>query len=386
MAYELEFYSLSPVRTYSSTESPRFSGVTSVESIKTTAIRFIDDDDKLDQVGEDDTPARLLEELVITLGNDETHVIPAGTEIALSAATRVTFRFGPSKELYVQGLLIRDENGDWVPPVPVDQGGGLYIYTEAVTDSSPNFGKTVEWESDSRGTFTGRPYSNVPFKVAIPYQGEPDPETPPCFTLGTLIDTPDGARPVEALRAGDLVLTRDHGAQALVWTGRAELSGGALADAPNLRPIRIAAGALGPGCPARDLVVSPQHRMLLASRIALRLTGEAEVLVPACQLAGWPGIEVLPAENGVTYLHLMLARHEVIRAEGAWSESLYPGPEIRKRRSAMAREIASLFPDLLAADGPLPQPARPFLRGRKLRELTRRAQKNARDLVEALPG
>jgi hypothetical protein len=43
---------------------------------------------------------------------------------------------------------------------------------------------------------------------------------PICFVTGTRIATPGGARPVETLAPGDLVMTRDHGAQPLLWTGR----------------------------------------------------------------------------------------------------------------------------------------------------------------------
>ena len=68
-------------------------------------------------------------------------------------------------------------------------------------------------------------------------------------------------RAVEVLRVGDLVLTEDHGPQPLVWVGARSLGPADLAANPALQPVRIAAGALGLGLPARDLVVSPQHRL-----------------------------------------------------------------------------------------------------------------------------
>jgi hypothetical protein len=42
----------------------------------------------------------------------------------------------------------------------------------------------------------------------------------PCFTAGTLIDTPTGAKPVETLRTGDLVHTLHHGPQSIRWIGK----------------------------------------------------------------------------------------------------------------------------------------------------------------------
>lgn len=115
----------------------------------------------------------------------------------------------------------------------------------------------------------------------------------PCFTPGTQIETPDGPRPVESLRVGDAVLTLDHGAQPLRWIARRHLNAGDIDLRPELCPIRIAAGALGPGRPAQDLVVSPQHRILLRSRIVERMTAEPEVLIAARHLTALPGISVL---------------------------------------------------------------------------------------------
>src|SRR6056297_2625673 len=84
-----------------------------------------------------------------------------------------------------------------------------------------------------------------------------------CFTAGTMIDTPLGPRPVERLAAGDAVLTLDHGAQPLLWAGGSAFDAAALRARPRLTPIRIPAGALGPGNLSRDTLVSPQHRLLL---------------------------------------------------------------------------------------------------------------------------
>lgn len=92
-----------------------------------------------------------------------------------------------------------------------------------------------------------------------------------CFVAGTLIETPVGWRAVEELAPGDLVITRDNGHQPVRWVGSVRLSGSSLARHSRLRPIRIRAGALGPATPARDLLVSPQHRVLVRSNIAMRM-------------------------------------------------------------------------------------------------------------------
>ncbi|MDO5643928.1 MAG: Hint domain-containing protein [Paracoccus sp. (in: a-proteobacteria)] len=201
-----------------------------------------------------------------------------------------------------------------------------------------------------------------------------------CFAAGTLIATANGARPVESLRAGDLVLTRDRGLRPLGWAGRSPLSAHQLDLAPNLRPVLIRAGALAPGLPARDLVVSPQHRVLIRSAIAERMTGTPEALVAAKHLIAMPGIEVLPGEAGVVYHHLLFDRHELVLSEGTWTESLFTGPQALKTIGpAGRREIRALFPQLFTDAEP--EGARPFMKGREARELTRRHLKNARPLL-----
>lgn len=202
----------------------------------------------------------------------------------------------------------------------------------------------------------------------------------PCFTAGTLILTDRGERMVESLTPGDLVWTRDHGLQALRWIGLRHLSGDELRAAPKLRPIRIAAGALGAGRPGRDLVVSPQHRVLVRSAIARRMFGADELLVPARQLIEHPGIDEIADDNGVTYVHLLFDRHEILKSNGAETESLFPGPQALISLGAQVEELFALFPQL--RDDPAHfAPARPFATGAKARQLVRRHKANGRALV-----
>lgn len=207
-----------------------------------------------------------------------------------------------------------------------------------------------------------------------------------CFATGTLIQTGQGIRPVHRLRVGDLIRTRDHGLQPLRWLGGRQLSAADLAANPRLAPIRIAAGALGPGMPARDLTVSPQHRILVRSAIAERMTGSPEVLIAAVHLAGHPGIERVRAPGGIGYWHLMFDRHEIVFAEGAEAESLYLGPMAQAALSDDALdELRALFPDLVGnrRDDP-PPTARPVMRGKPVAKLIERQVRNFKPLVSAL--
>ncbi|WP_205957835.1 Hint domain-containing protein [Paracoccus salipaludis] len=202
-----------------------------------------------------------------------------------------------------------------------------------------------------------------------------------CFARGTRIETPRGAVAVEDLRPGDLVLTRDRGAQPLRWVGSSRVDGGTLASTPRLRPIRIRAGALGQHAPAQDLLVSPQHRILVRSKIAQRMFGAAEVLVAAKQLVLLDGIDVAEDLAEVEYFHLLFDRHEVVISNGAETESLYTGPQaLRSVGPAARQEILDLFPQLLD-EAFVVEAARPLSSGRMGRKLAMRQAQQGRALL-----
>ena len=145
-----------------------------------------------------------------------------------------------------------------------------------------------------------------------------------CFTPGTLIDTADGPRPVEALAEGDRVQTRDNGLQQVLWTGSRRMTGARLFAMPRLRPVRIRTGAFGVERPDQELLVSPEHRMLVTGAVAQSLFNTPEVLVAAKDLVNGGTITVDTDVREVTYVHILLPRHEVIRANGVDTESFHP--------------------------------------------------------------
>lgn len=205
----------------------------------------------------------------------------------------------------------------------------------------------------------------------------------PCYTRGTMITTASGPVAVETLKAHDLIYTCDNGYQPIRWIGSRGLSAALVSATPELRPIRIKAGALGAGTPETDLIVSPQHRVLVRSKIAQRMFGTDEVLIAAKQLLEVEGIDVAGDMEEVEYFHILFDRHEVIIANGAESESLYTGPEALKSVGQAARdEIFTIFPDLRdAAPDALPPSARNLIPGRMGRKLATRHVKNHRALV-----
>ena len=145
-----------------------------------------------------------------------------------------------------------------------------------------------------------------------------------CFTPDTRIATPEGPRLIQHLRPGDRVLTKDNGPQDILWTGHRRMSGARLYAMPHLRPIRFRAGALGTDRPDGDLLVSPQHRMVLRGATARALFNSDEVLVAAEDLLNDHSILVDHALREVTYVHLLLERHNILFANGMESESFHP--------------------------------------------------------------
>lgn len=175
-----------------------------------------------------------------------------------------------------------------------------------------------------------------------------------CFTSGTLIQTPCGPRPIDGLAPGDLVLTRDHGAQPLRWIGQRHSSGrGAQA------PVRIRAGHFGA---TQDLLLSPQHRILIGGWQSELFFGERETLAAASHLVGGQAVSRAPMAC-VTYLHLLFDRHQILSTHGVWSESFHPCDYSLTLIDAPQRaEVLSLFPDLASQPMPCGPAARPCLK------------------------
>jgi len=144
-----------------------------------------------------------------------------------------------------------------------------------------------------------------------------------CFAAGTRLATPDGERAVEDLAIGDLVTTIDAGPMPIFWisSSRHAWPGGS----EQALPILIAKGAMARGLPARDLVVSPQHKVLLTGQLASDLP-RASMLAPAKGLTRLPGVRQMKGKRSITYYHVLLERHALLLSEGLPSESFYPGP------------------------------------------------------------
>ncbi|MEM1021673.1 MAG: Hint domain-containing protein [Pseudomonadota bacterium] len=202
-----------------------------------------------------------------------------------------------------------------------------------------------------------------------------------CFGGDTLISCPGGERRISSLVPGDMVWDENHRPIEIRWIGRRIFDERAFCQNTKLRPVRIVAGALGNGLPKRDLLVSRQHRILVQSRIASRMFGCREVLIPAIKLTALPGIFIDTTVLEIEYVHLLFERHEVLYAEGAPSESLFTGPEAMAAMAPEAKmEIFSILPEV-ARLGYEPTPARPIPSAKQQKQLIARHIKNQKPLI-----
>ena len=131
-----------------------------------------------------------------------------------------------------------------------------------------------------------------------------------CFWGGTKIATPTGEVKVETLKRGDLVLTVDGRALPVIWLGRQTISR-LFTDPLRALPIRIKAGALADNVPSRDLLLSPDHAVLIDHALV-----QAGALVNGTSIVRENKVPI-----NLTYYHVELDEHALILAENTPAES-----------------------------------------------------------------
>lgn len=167
-----------------------------------------------------------------------------------------------------------------------------------------------------------------------------------CFTPDCRIETARGPVPAGALREGDLLHTADNGLQALRWIGRSDIPG-LKRVASDLHPVLIRKDAFGPGQPARDIRVSAQHRFCFGDA-ALMFHSE-EMLAPAKGLVDGQCVVSDRSARAVSYVHLLLDRHELLFCEGVKTESFQPSFRTLATMAPRTRtELARAVGDRLA--------------------------------------
>jgi len=157
-----------------------------------------------------------------------------------------------------------------------------------------------------------------------------------CFCAGTRIATSSGETAVEDLKIGDLVRTLHAGLQHIKWIGTRTYTA-PFANHPSILPIRIRAGALGPGIPSRDLYVSPGHAIFAGG-----------VLIHAGRLVNGASITQLTAVETVQYFHIELESHDILFAESCPAETFMG--ETFRGQFHNAKDFAARYPGARAPE------------------------------------
>lgn len=235
---------------------------------------------------------------------------------------------------------VPDENYMTVQPQLLTPPTG---WNAIVTHNGPSDGFGIEWVAstpaarlapgDSLAGFSFRSTMDVllfagisPIGAGVPttssvlYEGLPlsgpgfdlNPTAPdgiPCFRQGTRLRTPFGWCAVEDLAIGDAITLRDSTTAPVKWLGWRSIDCQRHPRPRSVWPVRVARHAFGPGRPARDLFLSPDHAVFAAGR-----------LVPAHLLVNGATITQEPTDS-VTYWHVELPSHAIVSAEGLATES-----------------------------------------------------------------
>lgn len=139
------------------------------------------------------------------------------------------------------------------------------------------------------------------------------------------VRTPCGARRVENLRRGDLVVTRDNGLKPvrMVWTRK--VTEADIAADPALAPVRLKPRAIGPMMPQRDLVLAGGHRILVPGWRLADFPDTDACLIPSRDIAE-ASDEAFVERSGtdVVYYNIVFDEHQVFCANGLPVESYLP--------------------------------------------------------------
>ena len=130
---------------------------------------------------------------------------------------------------------------------------------------------------------------------------------------GTRVASNLGWRPVEALTAGDKVLTFDNGMQTLAEVRREVLWLDATHVPEQHWPVTVPAGAL---CNRAALTVMPDQGVMVESDVADDAVEDPFAVIAARQLVGLRGITRTPPRRQVEVVTLIFSEAQVIYAEG----------------------------------------------------------------------
>ncbi len=209
------------------------------------------------------------------------------------------------------------------PGSPPAVSWGAHSFSITTSDGTFAF-DSVQYQNGAVPTDFYTEYANGLVYIAV--------DAVACYLKGTKILTGSGEVPIERLRIGDRVRTKDGALKPIKWIGRRSYDGRFAANNWEVLPVLILAGALAPATPRRNLYVSPRHAMFIDG-----------MLISAADLVNGTSVLQIESMDRIDYLHIELEEHDAVYAEGALSETFVNDDS--RMLFQNAHEYEALYPD-----------------------------------------
>ena len=163
-----------------------------------------------------------------------------------------------------------------------------------------------------------------------------------------MIRTPCGPRRADAIRPGDLIVTRNDGLKPVRAVWKKDLNASDMSADANKAPVRINQRAMGPMMPARELLVASDHRVLVPGYRLFDVEDTQCCLMTAGEFAeasdsAWRDRNTI----GTTLFTFVFDQHQVFCASGLPVESFLPSAKsISALAGQLRQELVDLFPVL----------------------------------------
>ena len=186
---------------------------------------------------------------------------------------------------------------------------------------------------------------------------KPNRRTLTGICAGANIRTPFGARRIEHVRPGDLIVTRDNGLQPVKLIWKRVISDTEMNGSADLAPIHLNPRAIGPMMPSRSLRLAPGHRALIPGYRIADVADDTSYLMNIDAVASLNDQAYVDrSDDEIVYYNLIFEDHQVFCVEGLPVESLRPTPKTIALMDVETREeLADLFPNLSPRRAAFPQ-------------------------------
>lgn len=163
-----------------------------------------------------------------------------------------------------------------------------------------------------------------------------------------LLRTPCGPRRADAIRIGDLIVTRDHGLQPVRLIWQRTISATDFVAVPKNAPVTLHPRAIGPMMPQRSVTLGPASQVLVPGYQVACDEALKGGLIEARRIAGTSDLGFFDRDaQDVPLFNFVFDKHEVIVASGLAVTSFLPsGRMIEQLEDTIGHDLLRRFPVL----------------------------------------